>query len=151
MSHLLAKQNVVLNTDASSQAQVFARIADKAMELGITADPEAIVKGLAAREGQGTTGMMDGIAIPHTKCAAVERPALIVMRFVDEIEWESLDDKPIRMVISLLIPEAEAGTTHIQLLSKVARTLVSPQVRTELLTATSEQHVVDLLGEKVLG
>jgi PTS system fructose-specific IIA component len=150
MSNILAPENVALDEVAASQADMFSLIAAKAAELGLTSDPDAVATGLDQREKQGTTGLMDGIAIPHTKSPAVTRSALVVVRLRDSVQWESLDGQPIVMAISLLIPEGEAGTTHLKLLSQVARTLIKPAVRAELLAADSPQAVVDILGQHVL-
>lgn len=150
MSNILAPENVTLNASAVSRAEVFSLIAAKAVELGITADEATVVAGLESREQQGTTGLMDGIAIPHAKSAGIDSPALVIVRLRDSVEWESLDGQPIKMAISLLIPEGEAGTTHLSLLSQVARTLMKPGVRAELLAAGSPEAVIDLLSEHVL-
>lgn len=150
MSSILAPESISLNEVVSSQADVFSLIAAKAVELGISTDAPAVTAGLNQREKQGTTGMMDGIAIPHTKSPAVTSPALVVVRLRDSVPWESLDGQPIRMAISLLIPEGEAGTTHLKLLSQVARTLIKPTVRAELLAADTPEAVVDILGKHVL-
>ncbi|WP_287899121.1 fructose PTS transporter subunit IIA [Arthrobacter sp.] len=150
MTAVLAPENVLLDVDATTQAAVFDAIAAQAAALGITAEPAAVVAGLVAREAQGTTGLMDGIAIPHAKSPAIGRAALVVLRLRDGVEWETLDGAPVRLAISLLIPESEAGTTHLKLLSKVARTLMKAPVRAELLAAESPESLVEILGEHVL-
>jgi PTS system fructose-specific IIA component len=150
MTSILAPENVILDATAASQAEVFDLIAAKAVALGITSDGAAVVAGLTQREQQGTTGLMDGIAIPHAKAEAIDSPALVIVRLRSAIDWESLDGKPITMAISLLIPSGEAGTTHLKLLSQVARTLIKPSVRAQLLAADSTETVVDLLSEHVL-
>lgn len=150
MTDILAARNVVLGADADSQLVVFGLIAEKAAELGITTDPAAVVQGLRNRESQGTTGLMDGIAIPHTKSPAISHPALVIVRLKGGVEWDSLDSKPIRLAIALLIPDGEAGTTHLKLLSRVAKTLMKPDVRAGLLNADSAEAIVALFGEHVL-
>ena len=150
MSTVLDPSHVLLDVDAATQAAVFDAIAAHAAALGITAAPAAVVEGLAAREAQGTTGLMDGIAIPHAKSAAIDHAALVVLRMRDGVEWETLDGGPVRLAISLLIPEGEAGTMHLKLLSKVARTLMKAPVRAELLAAETPEALVEILGEHVL-
>ncbi|KAD4059585.1 PTS fructose transporter subunit IIA [Arthrobacter yangruifuii] len=150
MSSILAPENVTLNASASTQAEVFSLIAAKAVELGIAADAATVVAGLESREKQGTTGLMDGIAIPHAKSPGITSPALVIVRLRESVEWESLDEQPIIMAISLLIPEGEAGTTHLSLLSQVARTLMKPGVRAELLAAESPDAVIGLLSQHVM-
>jgi PTS system fructose-specific IIA component len=150
MTSILAPENVILDATAASQAAVFDLIAAKAVSLGITSDAVAVVDGLTRREQQGTTGLMDGIAIPHAKAEVISSPALVIVRLRSAVEWESLDSNPISMAISLLIPAGEAGTTHLKLLSQVARTLIRPAVRAELLAADTAETVVALLSEHAL-
>jgi PTS system fructose-specific IIA component len=150
MTSILSTENVILDAAAASQAGVFDLIAAKAVSLGITPDAAVVVEGLTKREQQGTTGLMDGIAIPHAKSEAITSPALVIVRLQSAVDWESLDGKPITMAISLLIPAGEAGTTHLKLLSQVARTLIKPAVRQELLAAEHAETIVDLLSEHVL-
>jgi PTS system fructose-specific IIA component len=150
MTSILAPENVILDATAASQAEVFDLIAAKAVALGITSNGAPVVEGLTQRELQGTTGLMDGIAIPHAKAEAIVSPALVIVRLRSAVEWESLDGQPISMAISLLIPAGEAGTTHLKLLSQVARTLIKPAVRGELLAAEDAESVVALLSDHVL-
>jgi len=150
MSTVLDPSHILLDVPVTTQDEVFHAIAAHAVTLGLTTDPAVLVEGLAAREAQGTTGLMDGIAIPHAKSAAVAQAALVVLRTHDGVAWETLDGQPVRLAISLLIPEGEAGTTHLKLLSKVARTLMKAPVRAELLAAETPEALVEILGEHVL-
>jgi PTS system fructose-specific IIA component len=150
MTDILAARNVVLGASADSQQAVFALIAERAAVLGITTDPSAVAAGLRNRESQGTTGLMDGIAIPHTKSPAITDPALVIVKLNAGVDWDSLDSRPIRLAIALLIPEGEAGTTHLKLLSRVAKTLMKADVRAGLLEAESAEAIVALFGEHVL-
>jgi PTS system fructose-specific IIA component len=93
---------------------------------------------------------MDGIVIPHTKSPAITDPALVIVKLNAGVDWDSLDSKPIRLAIALLIPEGAAGTTHLKLLSRVAKTLMKAEVRAGLLEADSAEAIVALFGEHVL-
>ncbi|QHC58722.1 PTS sugar transporter subunit IIA [Rathayibacter sp. VKM Ac-2760] len=88
----------------------------------------------------------DFIAIPHAQTASIHHPGLVVARFDGPIEWETLDDQPIRMAIALLVPVEKGGTTHLRLLSGIARSLMDDSVRRDLLAAEDPAAVVDLLS-----
>ena len=68
---LISKESIFLNENLTSQEEVFHFIAQKAVVLGVSADENAVYNGLVEREQQGTTGMMDGFAIPHAKSSAI--------------------------------------------------------------------------------
>ena len=96
---------------------------------GITDDAGAVYEAFVAREEMGETGMTDGFAVPHAKSDAIKEAAVIVVKNDHAIEWPSFDDRPIDIAISLLVPDGEAGTTHIRLLSKTAVLLMKDEFK----------------------
>ena len=143
---LISKDSIFMNESLSSQEEVFHFIAQKAVSLGISNDENAVYKGLVEREQQGTTGMMDGFAIPHAKSSAITSPKIVIVRLAGQIDWNSMDGKPTSFIFSLLIPDGEAGTTHLKLLATVARLLMKAEVKEALLGATSVEQIEDVLN-----
>lgn len=83
-----------------------------------------------AREAEGTTGMMEGFAIPHAKSDAITEAAVIVVKDESGVTgWDTMDGAPVNVAIALLIPGAQAGTTHLKILSKVAEALMDEDFR----------------------
>lgn len=121
MSDYVSASHVVLGCSASTVDEVLKLLSEQAVSFGIATDAEALCEAFKAREAEGTTGMMGGFAIPHAKSDAVTQAAIIVDKFDEGVVWPSMDDAPITCAIALLTPASEAGTTHLQLLSKVAR------------------------------
>ena len=103
---------------------MFAYLAGLVVENGYADDTDQVYKSLLSREEEGTTGMMDGFAIPHAKSQAVIKPGIAVLKLKNGVEWESMDGKLIDSVIALFIPETEVGSTHLTYLSKIARILM---------------------------
>lgn len=101
------------------------------------------------RENEGTTGMMDGFAIPHAKDQSIGEPSILIVTLEQGIEWNSLDGQLINFVIALFIPDSEAGTTHLKLLSAVARLLMRNEVTEQLKAAKSKTEIATLLNEKI--
>lgn len=143
---LISKDSIFMNESLSSQEEVFHFIAQKAVSLGISNDENAVYNGLVEREQQGTTGMMDGFAIPHAKSSAITNPKIVIVRLAGEIDWNSMDGKPTSFIFSLLIPDGEAGTTHLKLLATVARMLMKADVKEALLEATNAEQIEDVLN-----
>ena len=133
MSDFVKASNVFLDNPATTVDEALDFISGKAVELGLANDKQAVLEAFKVREGEGTTGMMGSFAIPHAKSAAITDAAVIVVKFAGDVAWESMDKKPIRVAIALLIPDAEAGTTHLQILSKVAIMLMDEEFRSQTL------------------
>lgn len=149
MTRALSPDNVRIGVLAANQHDANTAVATLGVELGYATEPGPLVEEMLRRESQGTTGLMDGIAIPHAKSRAVIRPGVFVIRLADPVTWPTLDDTDVRLMVALLIPEAEGGTTHLALLSKIARTLVKEPARRELLEATTPETLHEVLSRSL--
>jgi fructose PTS system EIIA component len=120
VSDFVTADHIMLDQDAYSREDALRKIAEKGAELGITDDADALYKAFLAREGMGETGMTDGFAIPHAKSADIKKAAVVVFKNKTPLDWPSFDEKPVTCAIALMVPDGEAGTEHIRLLSKTA-------------------------------
>lgn len=146
---ILREENVFLNQALVTQKETFEFLAKQAVQLGIATEEEQVFQKLVERENEGTTGMMDGFAIPHAKDASIVEPSLLIVTLEQGIEWHSMDGQLINFVIALFIPDSEAGTTHLKLLSAVARLLMRKEVTEQLNAAQTEKDIVTLLNENI--
>ena len=129
MSDFVRAGNVFVGQSLDTREDMLRFISEKAAELGITDDAGAVYDAFVAREEMGETGMTDGFAVPHAKSDAIKEATVIVVKNDHAIEWPSFDDKPIDIAISLLVPDGEAGTMHIRLLSKTAVLLMKDEFK----------------------
>ena len=141
MSDFVRAGNVFVGQSLDTREDMLRFISDRAAELGITDDAGAVYEAFVAREEMGETGMTDGFAVPHAKSTAIKDAAVIVVKNDHAIEWPSFDDKPIDIAISLLVPDGEAGTTHIRLLSKTAVLLMKDEFKA-LVRGTDDAEVI---------
>lgn len=149
MSFMNASQ-VLLDVSCASKQDALELLSKKAAELGITDDADAVLKAFEVREEEGPTGMMDGFAVPHAKSDAIKEASSIVLRFTAPIEgWESIDGAPINMAIALLVPGAEAGTTHLHLLADIARALMDEEFRNTIRDAADPSEVSDMVNARL--
>lgn len=111
---------VFVGVDAKTKYDALDYLARKGKELGIGTSYEELLQAFLDREELGTTGMVDGLAIPHAKTGAVRSPAVCLAKFKEPVEWEAMDGKPVTVAVALYVPDSQAATTHIKLLSKVA-------------------------------
>lgn len=141
MSNFVKATHVFLDNPASNVEEALGFLSDKAVELGIADDRDAVLAAFKEREDEGTTGMMGGFSIPHAKTDAIKDAAVLVVKYAGDVEWESMDEKPIRVSIALLVPGGEAGTTHLKLLSKVAVMLMDDGFRGAILASSDADAI----------
>lgn len=132
MSGFVSEENILLNQQATTKEEALRTISDAAARLGIADDADAVYAAFLAREEIDKTGMVDGFAVPHCKTDAVKSAAVIIFKNAQPVEWPSLDDKPVDIAMALLIPDSEAGTTHLRLLSKAAMLLMDDDFKSKL-------------------
>lgn len=132
MSGFVSEENILLNQQATTKEEALRTISDAAARLGVADNADAVYAAFLAREEIDKTGMVDGFAVPHCKTDAVKSAAVIIFKNAQPVEWPSLDDKPVDIAMALLIPDSEAGTTHLRLLSKAAMLLMDDNFKSKL-------------------
>ncbi|MGG2953989.1 PTS fructose transporter subunit IIABC [Geobacillus stearothermophilus] len=147
ITDLLTNETMILALQAKTKGEVIDELAEKLAEAGAVSDVEAFKQAIWAREKQSTTGVGDGIAIPHAKTAAVKRPAVAFGRSVEGIDYESLDGKPSHLFFMIAAPEG-GEQTHLQALARLSSMLMDASFRAELENASSEEEIVRLFAEK---
>ncbi len=146
MSDFVKAEYVFVKQSATSREEVIRLISDKAVELGVAQDADAVYDAFMAREDMGDTGMTDGFAVPHAKSASITQATVIVVKNDTPLEWPSFDGNPIDIAISLLIPDDEAGTTHIKLLSKTAVLLMKEDFKSLVRGSDDPQAIADAIN-----
>ena len=144
-------KTINMGMNATTKEEVLKLVSDMAFEHEIVKSKEEYFEGLINRENEFTTGIGKGFAIPHCKSNTVNRPAVIVSKLNSEIDWQSMDEKPVNFVIALAVPESDAGTNHLKILSQVARCLMDDEFTDKLKEANSEDTIYNLLNEKIKG
>ncbi len=119
LAELLSPGAVVLDLKAGSKRQVLRALAERAAEAhGLDAAP--VLDALLEREKLGTTGIGDGLAIPHAKLSGLDQLVGVFARLQTPVSFEALDDEPVDLVFLLLAP-TEAAADHLKALAWVAR------------------------------
>ncbi|MEK4214444.1 PTS fructose transporter subunit IIC [Bacillus wiedmannii] len=147
ITELLKGDTVIMNLTASNKEAVIDELVEKldgANRLNSKAEfKEAILK----RESQSTTGIGEGIAIPHAKTKAVKQPAICFGRSVSGINYESLDGQPAHLFFMIAASEG-ANNTHLETLSRLSTLLMDEGFRKQLLEAKDEEELLRLFDEK---
>ncbi len=139
LSDVLAPENVVLDLDASSKGSLLRTLsAIAAKQLGI--GEAAIFTALNNREKLGSTGIGEGIAIPHAAVPDLKKPFALFARLSKPVDFEAIDENPVDIVAVLLVP-VEKSSTKLNLLAGLARILRSEKIkRIRSLAAASDVY-----------
>jgi fructose-specific phosphotransferase system IIA component len=100
------------------------------------------------REDQRSTGIGEGLAIPHGKCTSVTQPTMAIGRPIEPLEFGSIDDKPVQLVVLLASP-ADRIAEHIQALGKISRVMTDSDVRERAYSAETPEELYQLFAEHV--
>ena len=149
MSEMITPANVFLNVEASSVDDVLKFLAGKAVELGYADDADAVLASFKHREELGSTGMADGFAIPHAKDDAIKKPGILVAKLAGDVSWKSTADVPVTTAIGLVMPGAEAGTTHLVVLAKVSSMLMHEDARARISESDEPAAIAATVAEYV--
>jgi fructose-specific phosphotransferase system IIA component len=136
MTVQLDKQLILYNLKANSRKDVISKLADLFVVKGIVTDKQAYLDSVEVREREGTTGIGDGIAIPHGQTAAVTDSQVAIAKLQSPVEWNSMDGNPVEYVFLLAIPEG-GSVEHLKILSEIAGDLMDDDVRARLNKARS--------------
>ncbi|MGF1624089.1 MAG: PTS IIA-like nitrogen regulatory protein PtsN [Alphaproteobacteria bacterium] len=145
VSHeLLDVQGVMLDLHASSKKQVFEHLAERGAKLcGL--HQRVLFDMLLERERLGSTGVGEGVAIPHARPAGIDRIYGVFARLAKPIPFDAPDDRPVDLIFLLLAPASEGGD-HLKALAKVARALRDKTVRKQLRSAKTDKSVAELIA-----
>lgn len=144
-------ENVFVAEDFASRDEALSFVSNQAVKAGVASDADAVMNAFLAREDEGTTGMMEGFAIPHAKSDAITEAAVIVVKDDSGVTgWDTMDGAPVNVAIALLIPGAQAGTTHLKILSKVAEALMDEDFRATVKGSTNAAEIAKTINARLV-
>lgn len=150
-SDFVKVENVFVAEDFASRDEALSFVSNQAVKAGVASDADAVMNAFLAREAEGTTGMMEGFAIPHAKSDAITEAAVIVVKDESGVTgWDTMDGAPVNVAIALLIPGAQAGTTHLKILSKVAEALMDEDFRATVKGSTDAAEIAKTINARLV-
>jgi fructose-specific phosphotransferase system IIA component len=146
---LLDTDSILPNLRAESKEAAIEELVEALERAGRIADRGAVLDAVLEREQAMSTGLEDGVAVPHAKSAAVSTltAALGIKR--EGLDFESADGKPTKIVF-LLIAEQNNPGPHVRALAKLARLLSDPAMRSALINARTAQEIFDIIKQREL-
>lgn len=137
---------VVLDVEGTTKEEVIENMAKELSNRGKINDLDLYIQAVKERETEITTGFGNGIAIPHGKTDAVKESGFAFGKLKNKVDWNSLDGQPVDMIFLLAIPNSEAGTTHLRLLSKIACAIMEEDFVSELRNSESVEKINEIIS-----
>ena len=146
IAELLGKDTIKLNLKANSKMEVLDQLVDVLYDAGRLNDKELYKEEILKRESLSSTGIGEGIGIPHGKTSAVKKASLALGIFRDGVDFDSLDGAPVNIVFMIAAPEG-ANNEHLETLSRLSVLLMNPEFKEGLLSSKVPEDVFSLLDK----
>ncbi len=144
ITDLLDRRSVSLTAAPKTKSETLDMAVDLMVKSEKISDREAYRKQVYLREEESTTGIGEGIAIPHGKCDAVKKPGLAAMVIKNGVEFEALDDEPVTLLFLIAAPNTE-DNIHLDVLSKLSVMLMDEEFTESLRNASSVDEFMDII------
>ncbi|MBU4438006.1 MAG: fructose PTS transporter subunit IIA, partial [Firmicutes bacterium] len=144
---LLNEKGIDLTGKKASKEETIKQLVDLMAESGNITDKEIFRKAVMAREDEGSTGIGEGVAIPHGKSSVVKDAGLAAMVVREGTDFDALDGEPAYLFFMIAAPEA-ANNLHLEVLSRLSTILMDEQFRAKLIASTDIQTFLKLIDEK---
>lgn len=148
LDSVLDIENIFCNVDAATQDEVFQKLAKISNDHRISNDETSVIKGFVEREKLSTTGMEQGIAIPHTELESINKASIVILKLNQGVDWKALDGQPTNIVIAMFIPKGKAND-HLRYLSEVSKLLIHQEFIDQLQHANSSKEIYQLFIENI--
>jgi nitrogen PTS system EIIA component len=147
LADILSEESIIVCTGLKTKSEVLRQLAERAAT--VTAfDVDLIFETLSDREALGSTGLGNGIAIPHGKIAGLPAVVAVFARLDNAIDFEAVDDQPVDLLMMLLAPVG-AGADHLKALARVARLLRNEATVESLRRARNADQLHAILTQPV--
>lgn len=145
---LLMTDLMIMDLKATTKNEVIDEMVHNLFVKGIIDDEELYKKDILKREAESSTGMGEGIAIPHAHNTAVKKPAVMFARSINGVDYQSMDGQPAHLFFMIAAPEG-GDNTHLQALAALSQVLMNPDVVNALKAADTPQKVQDIFAKAV--
>ncbi|BCR05486.1 PTS fructose transporter subunit IIA [Desulfuromonas versatilis] len=144
---LLNPAAIVADLKAEGKNEVLAELTDAMRKAASSLDRDEVIQVLQERERLGSTGIGEGVAIPHGKLKDIDNLLISFGRSKAGVEFDSMDGKPAHLFFLLVAPEESVGV-HLKTLARISKLLKNPAVRRRLMEAGDGQGIYDIIAEE---
>jgi len=145
LTDILAPECVRKPLLAADKIEAIRELVEVLADTGKLLDPAQVLRAVLDRENTLSTGIGDGLAVPHGKCAGCSHLVMAVGRTTTPIDFASRDGQPVELIVLLVSPPDETGP-HIQALARIARLMLMPEFREAVLGAATAREIYDTIA-----
>ncbi len=146
ISDLLTKESILLNVRKQSKKEIIEKAISLMNSSGNISDLDRYRKAVFAREKQSTTGVGEGIAIPHGKSSSVKSPSLVAMTIPEGVEYHSVDTLPVTLLFLIAVPNTKENL-HLSILSKLSELLIDEDFQALLRGAETAEEFLGIIAK----
>jgi fructose-specific phosphotransferase system IIA component len=144
LSEILKPANIKIPLQATSKADAIAELVNVLASTGDVSDPKKVLDAVLEREATRTTGIGNGLAIPHGKCQGTSNLVMAIGRAGTPIDFQAIDGRPVSIIWMLASPPDKTGP-HIHALARISRLMTIDKFRAALLGAKTPQEAFDII------
>lgn len=148
MNEVLNEQNIFLEVEAKSKEELIEFLAEKLYIAGKLSDKDIFIEDIYKREAEGITGIENGLALPHGKSKGVKETTILIAKLKKAIEWETLDDSPVDLVVLFAVRLEDKNEVHLKLLSRIAGNLSEEENIEEIKKSTNKTQIIKILEKE---
>lgn len=148
MNKILKEQNIFLDVESRSKDELIETLAEKLDKMGKLFDKNIFIEDIYKREAEGITGIENGLALPHGKSSGVKETTILVAKLKTPIEWETLDDSLVDLVVLFAVKLEDKNDVHLKLLSRIAGNLSEEENILKIKELTNKEEIIKILEEE---
>ncbi|UQS82757.1 fructose-specific PTS transporter subunit EIIC [Bombilactobacillus folatiphilus] len=146
LNELLRKDVMIMDLKATTKEAAIDEMIDNYVKTGVIDDAELFKQDILKREAETSTGIGDGIAMPHARDKAVKKATVMFAKSQQGVDYDALDGQPVYLFFMIAAPDG-ADTLHLQALAALSSLLINPDLVSNLKKATTPQEVQDLFNQ----
>jgi fructose-specific PTS system IIA-like component len=147
---LIDRELVRLDSESRTKDEAMRELVDLLQLAGRIEDSDRVEEAIWQREDVYSTGVGFQVAIPHCKSPYVVTDSIAILKLKSAIEWKSLDELPVKLVILIAIKEDRARDEHLKMIASLSRNLMDEEFRERMMTAKEETAVLDLVNRALI-
>ena len=147
ITNFISKKSVALNVHPADKNEAIDMLVDLLMTAGTIRDKALVKRDVLRREAQGSTGLANGLATPHAQNSSVKKPSISIITVPEGVEFNSLDNKPARLLILFAAPE-KADDAAMTNMGRLAVLLMDDDFKENLIKAQTPADVIRIIDEK---
>lgn len=140
LSEIFSEDNIIPDLKAGDKTKVLEELVDTLVSARPSLDKDSLVRILLERERLGSTGIGDGVAIPHGKFRGINKPIICFGRSRKGLDFDSMDGQPVHLFFLLIAPE-DSASAHLKALARIAKILKNSSFRKTLLESSSREEL----------